>query len=132
MMVLDASSAVEWLLGTALGEQVDRFIGNQRTVHAPYLLDVEVLQAVRRLTLAGKLTLFRAAAVVDDLEGLRVKRYPHDDLRRRIWSLRANISAYDATYIALAEALDAPLVTCDKKLASAPGHCASIELISLN
>lgn len=130
MIVLDASSAVEWLLDTSLGAQVDRFIGNARTVHAPYLLDVEILHSLRRLTLAGEIPLVRAAAAIEDLEGLRVKRYPHEDFRRRIWSLRANISAYDAAYIALAESLDAPFVTCDKKLASAPGHHARIELVT--
>src|SRR4051812_46318041 len=99
MIVLDASSAVEWLLETPLGQQVDKCIGNARTVHAPYLLDIEILHSLRRLILAGEISPSRAAAALEDLEGFRVRRYPYEDLRRRIWSLRANISAYDAVYI---------------------------------
>jgi predicted nucleic acid-binding protein len=129
MIVLDASSAVEWLLDTPLGQQVDKFIGNARRVHAPYLLDIEILHTLRRLVLAGEISLVRAASAIEDLEGFRVKRYPRDDFRRRIWSLRANVSAYGAVCIALAESLDAPLVACDRKLAKTPRTHARVELM---
>jgi predicted nucleic acid-binding protein len=71
----------------------------------------------------------RGQEALEDLAGLPLDRYPHDFLLPRVWDLRATLTAYDAVYVALAELLDAPLLTCDRKIASAPGHSANIEVI---
>ena len=129
MIVLDASAAVEWLLQTPRGVQVGhRIFSPAESLHAPHLLDVEVAQALRRFVAADGLSVSRAEEGLQDLMELRVRRYPHAPFLRRIWALRKNLTSYDALYVALAEALDAPLLTCDVKLASAPGHRARIEV----
>ena len=130
MIVLDASAAVEWLLQTASGVLVARrMFAPGETLHAPHLLDVEVAQAFRRYVAARTLGVSRAEEALQDLTGLRVRRYPHLLFLRRVWELRDNLTAYDALYVALAETLDATLVTCDRKIASAPGHQARVEVI---
>src|SRR5688500_4761122 len=127
-MVLDASAVVEWLLQTAKADAIDARLFSPRTAsgpwHTPHLLDVEVAQALRRLVVAGDIPATRAYAALEDLTDLPLVRYPHDWLLRRIWELRQNLTAYDAAYVALAEALDSPLVTCDGRIAAAPGHHA--------
>ena len=97
-------------------------------MHAPHLLDLEVAQALRSLERSGTLEQERAAAGLDDFQSLRVVRHTHTRLLNRAWALRQNLTVYDGIYIALAEALDAPLVTTDRRLASAPGHTAQILL----
>jgi len=130
VIVLDASAAVEWLLQTPLGVLVGRrALSSKQTLHAPHLLDVEVTQTFRRYVAAGDLVLSRAEEALQDLADLRVSRYPHVLFLRRVWELRGNLTAYDALYVALAETLDATLVTCDRKIASAPGHYARVEVI---
>ena len=130
MIVLDASAAVEWLLQTAVGMKVDRrILAPGERLHAPHLLDVEVAQALRRFVAIGGLTSRRAQEALDDLLDLSITRYPHDVLLDRIWVLRENLTAYDAAYVALAEALDATLVTCDRKISGASGHRARVEVI---
>ena len=130
MIVLDASAAIEWLLQTAAGARVeDRIFSQVETLHAPHLLDLEVGQVLRRHVSAGVITASRGHEALEDLLDLSVTRYPHDVLLLRIWGLRDALTAYDAAYVALAEALDAPLVTCDGKIASASGHHARIEVI---
>ena len=104
MIVVDASALIEVLLRTRAAKTVeDRLFSTGHTLHAPHLIDVEVAQVIRR--------------------------YPHDFLLPRIWELRNNLTAYDATYVALAEALEAPLLTRDRRLAGASGHRAPIELV---
>jgi predicted nucleic acid-binding protein len=98
-------------------------------LHARHLLDVEVAQVFRRHVAQGAITASRAEEALQDLLDLRLLRYPHGLLLPRAWELRDNLTAYDAVYVALAEALDATLLTCDRKLASAPGHHARIEII---
>jgi predicted nucleic acid-binding protein len=88
-----------------------------------------VLQVLRRYALAGEIDDERGLQAVEDLNDLPIVRYPHDPLVSRIWELRNNVTAYDAAYIALAEALDATLLTRDEKLAASPGHGAAIELV---
>jgi predicted nucleic acid-binding protein len=130
VIVLDASSAIEWLLQTSTGELVGRWIFSSReTMHAPHLLDVEVAQVLRRHVAAGAIAVSRAEVAWQDLLDLRVRRYPHGLFLRRIWEVRDNLTAYDALYIALAEALDATLLTCDGKLGLAPGHRARVKVI---
>lgn len=129
MIVLDASAAVDWLLQTPAGQNIEKRIYSQNeSLYAPHLLDLEVTQVLRRLALQGVISAHRADEAVGDLLDLRITRYPHLVLVHRIWQLRHNYSAYDAAYIVLAEKLRAALITRDSRLASASGHRASIEL----
>ena len=128
MIVLDASAAVEWLLLTPAGQRIDKRISwGSESLHTPHLLDVEVAHALRRLVREGLVPPDRADEAIEDLDDLRISRYPHVVLLPRIWQLRHNFSSYDAAYVALAETLGARLITCDRRLASASGHAASIE-----
>ena len=130
MIVVDASAITELLLQTELGIRVEaRSLADLDPLQAPSLLDVAVLQALRRLVQKGDLAPERGEQAVEDLLAVDQIRHQHTDLGGRIWELRENLTAYDAAYVALAEALDAPLITCDRPLASAPGHAARIELI---
>ena len=106
-----------------------RLFGQDETLHAPHLLDVEVAQVLRRYYLHRELSSRRAEQALDDLAALKLERYPHEPLLPRIWQLRENITAYDAAYVALAEALNAPLLTCDARLADAPGTAATIHAL---
>ena len=129
MIVLDASAVLDWLLQTPAGQRIEKRIYSQNeTLHTPHLLDLEVIQVLRRLAREGVVPVRRADEAVHDLLDLRMTRYPHLVLLPRIWQLRPNFSAYDAAYIVLAEKLGAALVTRDSRLASASGHAAPIEL----
>ena len=129
MIVVDASAMLEVLLGTETGARVeDRLFSRGESLHAPHLLDVEVAQVLRRYAAAGELTPERGREALMDLADFPVYRYPHDVLLPRIWELRHNLTAYDAAYMALAETLAAPLVTCDARLGSAPRHRAKVEV----
>jgi predicted nucleic acid-binding protein len=129
MIVLDASAAVDWLLQTSAGQSIEnRIYSRNETLHAPQLLDLEVTQVLRRLALQGVVSVHRADEAVRDLLDLRITRYPHLVLLPRIWQLRHNFSAYDAAYVVLAEKLGGTLVTRDRRLASASGHAAAVEL----
>jgi len=120
VIVLDASAAIDWLLQTAAGQQVEnRIYLRGDSLHAPHLLDLEVAQVLRRLVREGKVSVQRADQAIQDLLNLRVTRYPHIVFLPHIWRLRHNLSAYDAAYVALAERLGATLVTRDARLASA-------------
>ncbi len=130
MIVLDASATVEMLLATERGERVfDRVADPAESIHVPHLLAVEVAQVLRRLVAAGDMTALRAAAALADLADLDAERYAHEPFLARMHALRANLTAYDAAYVVLAEVLDAPLVTFDRRLAAAPGHRATIDLL---
>ena len=130
MIVVDASALIEALLRTPAAEAVNgKLFDAATTLHAPHLIDVEIAQVVRRYAASGEIDAARGEAALADLADLRLHRYPHDLLLPRIWALRANLTAYDAAYVALAEALDAPLVTRDRKLAAAGGHRARVELV---
>jgi predicted nucleic acid-binding protein len=129
VIVLDASAAVDWLLQTAAGQQIEkRIYSPSESLHAPHLLDLEVAQVLRRLVREGTVSARRADEAIGDLLDLRMTRYPHFVFLLRIWQLRHNLSAYDAAYVALAEKLDATLITRDRRLAAFPGHAASVEL----
>jgi predicted nucleic acid-binding protein len=122
MIVLDASAAVELLLGTELGRIIGlRIADPEISLHSPHLIDVEVTQALRRYVQEGDLDLGAAQAALDDFRSLDIERHSHEPLLDRVWALRNNLTAYDAVYVALAEALDAVLLTCDGKLARSPG-----------
>jgi predicted nucleic acid-binding protein len=129
MIVLDASAAIDWLLQTAVGKQIDtRIYAHGESLHAPHLLDLEVAQVLRRLVREGAVSGPRADQAIKDVLDLRVTRYPHFVFLSHIWRLRDNLSAYDAAYVALAEKLGATLITRDARLASASVRAVSIEL----
>jgi predicted nucleic acid-binding protein len=128
MIVLDASTAIELVMGSKRGESVrDRILAEE--VAVPDLIDVEVLHVLRRYERAAKITNHRAERALSDLLAVPMTRYPHTPLLPRMWQLRGNLSGYDAAYVALAELFEAPLLTCDVKLAASPGHRARIESI---
>ncbi len=130
MIVVDASAILEILLGTPDGARVaERLFTPDETLHAPHLLDLEVAQVLRRYALAGEMDAIRGLEALEDLADLPLTRYPHDLLLPRIWELRRNLTAYDAAYVALAEALAAPLVTRDAALASVRVHHARVEIL---
>jgi predicted nucleic acid-binding protein len=130
MIVVDASAMLEALLRTPAALTVEhRLFGASETLHVPHLLDVEVTQVIRRYAASGQIDGERGRMAIADLANFRLNRYPHDFLLRRVWELRNNLTAYDAVYVALAEALDAPLLTRDQRLASAMGHRARIDLV---
>lgn len=130
MIVVDASAVLELLLRTAKAAALDSLLlAGQQRLHAPHLLDVEIAQTLRRLQLAGDITPRRATQALEDFRAILIERHGHTDLLGRAWQLREAITAYDSMYVALAEGLDAPLVTCDARLARAHGHAATVTLI---
>ena len=131
MIVLDASAVVDYVLWIGAAERIaERISRTGETMHAPHLLDIEVAHALRRYALRGALSPARGTEALNDVAELRLRRYPHHPLLPRIWELRENLSAFDAAYVALAEALDAPLVTSDVALTRAPGHRARVEVFA--
>lgn len=130
MIVVDASALLEVLLRTPSAETIEeRLFTSGQSLHAPHLIDVEVAQVLRGYVSSGAIEATRGDAALTDLTDFPIRRYPHDLLLQRVWALRHNVSAYDAVYVALAEALDRPLLTRDRRLAAAYGHTAKIEVI---
>jgi predicted nucleic acid-binding protein len=129
VIVLDASAMLEQLLSTSKGQQVrEQFLVEGESFHVPHVLDLEVTQVLRRYSHSHLLTDHRAAQAIEDFLDFPLIRYSHEPFLSRIWELRENFTAYDAVYVALAEVLNVPLVTCDARLASAPGHSADMLL----
>ncbi len=127
--MVDASALLEVLLRTPAADAVEqRLFEPGQSLHAPHLLDIEAAQVLRRYALAGQISAARGRTALGDLGDFPITRYPHDMMLPRVWALRANLTAYDAAYVALAEALDATLLTRDARLASAAGHKARIAL----
>ncbi|MCI0412006.1 type II toxin-antitoxin system VapC family toxin [bacterium] len=130
MVVVDASVILELLLSTPSSIEIQKRLFSQReTLHAPHLLDLEVVQVLRRYVGSRDMSSDRAREALSDFLDIPIRRYPHDLFLDRIWELRSNMTAYDAAYVVLAELLETPLITRDKKLAGAAGHRAQIELI---
>jgi len=127
--VVDASALLEILLQTPAAAQVSRVLQPNEILCAPHLIDLEITQTLRRFAAGDEILPQRALEALEDLADFPLERYPHLLLLGRIWDLRANLTAYDAAYVALAEALDARLVTCDKALAHAPGHHARMDFV---
>lgn len=130
MIVLDASAVVELLLDTIAGRRVATLISDANVgLHVPHLLDVEVCSAVRRLARDKVIEDAEAETAIEDLLALDLQRHSHEGLVERAWALRANLTSYDAMYVALAEALDATLLTCDARLSRASGITARVEIV---
>ncbi len=121
-LVVDAGAVVDLLLRRPTAAAIGRALeADADDLHAPALLDLEVLSALRRLTLGGELAARRAEEAIDDFGALPILRHGHATLLSRVWQLRANMTAYDAAYVVLAEGLgdDAVVVTLDRRLARA-------------
>jgi predicted nucleic acid-binding protein len=130
VIVVDASAVLEVLLNTPAGARVaQRLFRPGETLHAPHLLDVEVAQVLRRYNRSKELDARRGLEALADLADLPLIRYPHGLFLPRVWELRQNVTAYEAVYVALAEALNAPLLTRDAALAATGAHRAAIELV---
>jgi predicted nucleic acid-binding protein len=130
VIVLDASAVLELLLGTPVGREVaERIADPGLGLHAPHLVDVEVAQALRRYLRDGEVDEAAAAQALEDLCALDVERHPHEPLLTRVWELRENLTTYDAVYVALAEALETRLLTCDGRLGRAPGMRDRVEVV---
>jgi predicted nucleic acid-binding protein len=125
MIVIDASAMVEALVGRQVDDELLNAL--REDIHAPHLLDVEVLSVLRGLTLSGKLKPRAAEQARTDHFEFTIARYELAGLTDRVWELRNNHTTYDACYLALAEALAAPLYTCDGKLAH-DGHDAQVRV----
>lgn len=129
MKVIDASALVAALATNApAGTLADRRL-RAGPLHAPAVIDLEVLSAVRGQVLGGRMTQHEATGVLDRLRRIPLTRAAHTPLVDRIWELRHNLTAYDASYVALAEALGVPLVTGDRRLAQAPGVRCPVEVV---
>ena len=131
-IVVDAGAVVDLLLRRPLGDAVRRALEDEDDdLHAPALLDLEVLSAARRLLAAGNLDVERAEQAVEDLVALPVLRHGHLPLLQRVWGLRENMTPYDAAYVALAEGLgsDAALLTLDRRLARAVSSHTDVRTI---
>jgi predicted nucleic acid-binding protein len=130
VIVVDASAALELLLNREASTALrHRFFRRGETLHAPHLLDVEVLHVIRRYNLTREMTDDRAEEAIRNHLALPIERYSHELLAGRIWQLRSNLTAYDAAYVALAELLGAPLVTTDARLARSAAARKVAELI---
>lgn len=126
MIIADSSAALEVLLNPPAATEIARHLfAEGESIHAPHLIDIEVLQVLRRYA-RSDISSDRAEKALKIYERIALKRYPHNVLAARIWELRHLWTAYDAAYIALAEALDAPLITRDRALASRTGHRARV------
>ena len=128
MLVVDTSAVLGALVGRPPDRRLVDRLSSDGDLCAPHLLDVELLHGLRRLVIGGQLSEDRAADARNDFADLAVDRYDHVGLADRTWELRHNLTAADAAFVALAELLDVPLVTCDAPLADAPGNRAVIEL----
>jgi len=130
VIVLDASAAVEIVLTTPRGRVLEERIEDPEVLlAAPSILDVEVLHALRRLVRSEQVEEERALLALALIDALGLDRYPPAPFKGRIWELRHALTAYDATYCALAEALGATLLTCDARLAGTPDPPCRIELV---
>lgn len=128
MLVVDSSAVLEALAARDPATELVERLAEDGDLHVPHLIDTEILHALRRMLRKGQISGERAHDARTDYADLTLVRYPHEPLNDRVWELRENLTAYDATFVALAEALEVPLVTCDARLAAAPGSRARIEV----
>lgn len=129
MLVIDASVLAVALIDDGPGGDVARARLHGERLAAPSLIDLEVVSVWRGLARGGRLDPRRARLALGDLQGIPIQRVEHTPLLQRCWELRENLTAFDAAYVALAEALDAPLLTGDQRLAKATGPRCAIEVL---
>lgn len=130
MIVADASALLDLLLRRRTADRIAASVGSELSVHAPHLVDTEVLHALRRWVARGQLRADRARIYLDALGDFPLVRYAHAPLTDRVWSLRERLSAYDATYVALAEGLGATVLTADGRLAR--GAAGLVEVLDVS
>lgn len=130
MPVLDASVVVAYLAGGEASEVRERLLSSGEPLWAPQLIDAEVGHVLRRAVLVGELRPARGKSALADLADLPLRRSGHLGLLERAWSLRRNLSFYDALYVALAERLQMPLLTLDRRLSGSPGIRVSVEVLA--
>jgi predicted nucleic acid-binding protein len=129
VIVLDASAVTEVVLQSGMGSAIRQRLRTVRLVHAPHLVDIEVTNALRKQVLVGAVAPVRARQALEDFRAMRILRHRHAPYIARIWELRDNFTAYDACYLALAEGLDATLLTRDAAMRSAPLRRGQVEVI---
>jgi len=130
VIVVDASALIELLLRTASAQAVrQKLMGSGGSLHAPHLVDIEVMQVLRRYALAGEIDPERGKEALADLFAFPISRHTHEALLSRVWELRNNLTAYDAVYLALAEALDASLLTHDQRLATVARRHSQVRIL---
>lgn len=130
MIVVDASLVIDLMLATPSSDRLsDRIIEGGHALAAPEIVELEILQVLRRLERASRIDKTRVSEAFATFDELRIERFSHAGLRDRIWRLRHNLTAYDAAYLALAELLEAPLWTRDAKLADISGSAVVIEVV---
>lgn len=127
MIVVDASAILDVLVGEPNPSLAAR-LADENVLHAPHLLDTEVLHVLRRLAQRASLSDEQAVSSRTLFSSLAIDRYPHAPLSDRVWELRTTLTAYDATYVALAETLEVPLVTTDRRIAGAVGIRTHVEV----
>jgi predicted nucleic acid-binding protein len=132
VVVVDTSAVLEAIVAREPTPGLVTRLTDDGDLHAPHLIDTEVLYALRRMSIHRDLSDERATDARTDFAELAIVRYPHEPLNDRVWELRHNLTAYDATFIALAEALGAALITCDARLAAARGHEAQVEVFGVS
>lgn len=131
IIVPDASAVIELVLGAGRSERVFALLLDPRAVLcAPEILPLEVVQVLRQLVRARQLKERRAVQALDDFRSLRVRPYGHTALLARMWTLRDSLTAYDAAYLALAEALEATLITLDQAFAAVVGVGVNVETVT--
>lgn len=128
MLVVDASAVVDAVVESGPSDPIPARLAEADGLVAPHLIDLEVLHFLRRMVHTERLTADRASDALDDFADLELTRYPHEPFIDRIWELRDGLSAYDAAYLALAEAISIPLITCDRGLASVADRTVEVEL----
>lgn len=129
-LVVDASALVDLFIGSPAADAIfDRLFRSEAELHAPHSIDVEIANSVRKLWLRGLLVDRDVEIIADTYPGIAIVRHAAAPMLHRIWRLRHNHTPYDAAYVALAEWLDLPLVTRDRRLAHSSGHAATIEYI---